>query len=123
MTIRLPTTSVQADSIAEFLRRNNCSARSYHAGKRLEEREAVQGAFLSGQCRVVVATVAFGMGIDKQQLGGVVHACMPRSLEEYVQQVRGLPCRSCQSVNRPCSLRFHSVRGFQSDNFSSKKHT
>lgn len=77
----------QADSIADFLARNRLSAKSYHAGKPLEERERVQAGFLSGAVRVVVATVAFGMGVDKQRLGGVVHACLPRSLEEYVQQV------------------------------------
>jgi superfamily II DNA helicase RecQ len=46
-----------------------------------------QTAFLSGGLRVVVATVAFGMGVDKQDLDAVLHTCLPHSLEEYVQQV------------------------------------
>lgn len=48
-----------------------------------------QAAFLSGRLRVVVATVAFGMGVDKPDLGAVLHTSLPHSLEEYVQQVRG----------------------------------
>lgn len=47
----------------------------------------LQSACLSGAVRVVVATVAFGMGVDKQDLDAVLHTCLPHSLEEYVQQV------------------------------------
>jgi superfamily II DNA helicase RecQ len=57
------------------------------AGKAMKDRDAVQEAFLKGRCRVVVATVAFGMGLDKQRLAAVVHLSLPRSLEDYVQQV------------------------------------
>lgn len=46
-----------------------------------------QDAFLRGYLRVMVATIAFGMGLDKPDLEAVIHANMPRSLEEYVQQV------------------------------------
>jgi ATP-dependent DNA helicase Q4 len=46
-----------------------------------------QGAFLRGSLRVVVATVAFGMGLDKPDLEAVLHTSLPHSLEEYVQQV------------------------------------
>lgn len=53
----------------------------------MKDRDAVQEAFLKGRCRVVVATVAFGMGLDKQRLAAVVHLSLPRSLEDYVQQV------------------------------------
>ncbi len=47
----------------------------------------MQGLFSKGQLRVVVATVAFGMGIDASFVRAVVHMSMPQSLEEYVQQV------------------------------------
>ena len=52
-----------------------------------QEREAIQASFCSGALRVVVATVAFGMGLDAAGVRGVVHMSLPRSLEEYVQQV------------------------------------
>lgn len=54
----------------------------------MQERELVQGMFSKGQLRVVVATVAFGMGIDASFVRAVVHLSMPQSLEEYVQQAR-----------------------------------
>jgi hypothetical protein len=54
-----------------------------------------QAAFLTGSICVVVATVAFGMGVDKQDLDAVLHTCLPHSLEEYVQQVRGAHCNVC----------------------------
>lgn len=53
-----------------------------------QEREAIQASFCSGALRVVVATVAFGMGLDAAGVRGVVHMSLPRSLEEYVQQVQ-----------------------------------
>jgi superfamily II DNA helicase RecQ len=52
-----------------------------------QERSAVEADFAGGRVRVVVATVAFGMGINLARVGAVVHAMLPRSLEEYVQQV------------------------------------
>jgi len=52
-------------------------------------RAKAQAAWTSGRCKVVVATVAFGMGIDKQNVRLVVHAALPRSLEQFVQEVRG----------------------------------
>ena len=48
----------------------------------------MQEAFCSGKLRVCVATVAFGMGVDYRGVSGVVHATLPRSPEEFVQQVR-----------------------------------
>ena len=53
----------------------------------LQERSATEADFAAGRVRVVVATVAFGMGINLAAVGAVVHATLPRSLEEYVQQV------------------------------------
>ncbi len=58
---------------------------------RLQERDRILTAFCAGRMRVVVATVAFGMGVDAQGVRGVVHMSLPRSLEEYVQQV-GVCC-------------------------------
>jgi len=59
---------------------------AYHAGLRAEERSRVQGAFMGGESRVVVATNAFGMGIDKADVRLVVHTHLPGTLESYYQE-------------------------------------
>eukprot|EP00798_Chlamydomonas_sp_ICE-L_P005332 gene5332-12927_t len=76
----------QADETAANLKRAGIRALSYHAGKSMDERLSVQRQFSEGQARVVVATVAFGMGVDTASIGAVVHTTLPRSLEDYVQQ-------------------------------------
>jgi ATP-dependent DNA helicase RecQ len=76
-----------AASMAGWLRRHGVPAAAYHAGLEPEERARVQDAFLDGRCRVVVATVAFGMGVDKADVRLVVHADLPGSLEAYAQEV------------------------------------
>lgn len=63
------------------------NAESYHAGRSAAKRKKVQNAFMSGKLRIVVATVAFGMGINKNNVRGVIHYNMPRSFESYVQEV------------------------------------
>ncbi len=72
--------------MARYLERQRISAAAYHAGLTLEARSAVQEAWLNGQCRVVVATNAFGMGIDKADVRVVVHLDLPDSLEAYFQE-------------------------------------
>ncbi|KAJ8891004.1 hypothetical protein PR048_010513 [Dryococelus australis] len=62
-------------------------AEPYHAGMSALRRKQVQKAFMSGQLRIVVATVAFGMGINKADIRGVIHYNMPRNFESYVQEV------------------------------------
>ncbi|KAM9302625.1 LOW QUALITY PROTEIN: ATP-dependent DNA helicase Q4 [Morus bassanus] len=62
-------------------------ADAYHAGLSAAERRRVQNSFMSGQLRVVVATVAFGMGLDKSDVRGVVHYNMPKNFESYVQEI------------------------------------
>ncbi|NXF41850.1 RECQ4 helicase, partial [Nyctibius bracteatus] len=62
-------------------------ADAYHAGLSPAERRRVQKAFMSGQLHVVVATVAFGMGLDKPDVRGVVHYNMPKNFESYVQEI------------------------------------
>ncbi|EFJ41773.1 hypothetical protein VOLCADRAFT_98196 [Volvox carteri f. nagariensis] len=77
----------QADEVAGWLQSTHgISASSYHAGRPLPDRNAVATSFRTGRTRVVVATVAFGMGVDHPSIGAVVHLQMPRSLEDYVQQ-------------------------------------
>ncbi|WIG60848.1 MAG: ATP-dependent DNA helicase RecQ [Ktedonobacterales bacterium] len=75
------------EKVAEFLRRRcHVNAIHYHAGMERDERERAQDDFISGRARVVAATVAFGMGIDKPDVRFIVHYQLPSSLEAYVQE-------------------------------------
>lgn len=62
-------------------------AECYHAGMSAAQRRRVQKRFMTGQLRVVVATVAFGMGLDKSDVRAIVHYDLPRSFESYVQEI------------------------------------
>ncbi len=75
------------EETAAFLRKHRVRAAAYHAGMEAADRDRVQDAFLSGAAEVVVATVAFGMGIDKADVRFVVHRDMPRSVEGYYQEI------------------------------------
>ncbi|HIG73861.1 MAG TPA: RecQ family ATP-dependent DNA helicase [Bacteroidetes bacterium] len=71
---------------ARRLRRNGIGAEPYHAGLDAETRTAVQRRWLAGETRVVTATSAFGMGIDKPDVRAVVHVALPPTLESYYQE-------------------------------------
>jgi len=75
----------KAEQLAYQLRQANISAEAYHAG--LENRGAVQDRFMNEETRVVVATIAFGMGIDKANIRFIVHFHPSRSLAAYYQEV------------------------------------
>ena len=75
------------DDLAAWLRRNGVRARAYHAGLTDEEREESQNAFARDEADVIVATVAFGMGIDKSNVRYVIHRDLPRSLEGWYQEI------------------------------------
>ncbi|XP_042048667.1 ATP-dependent DNA helicase Q-like 5 isoform X1 [Salvia splendens] len=77
----------ETDMISKYLCDNNISARSYHSGIPAKDRSRVQDLFCSNKIKVVVATVAFGMGLDKSDVGAVIHYSLPESLEEYVQEI------------------------------------
>ncbi|RXM27385.1 ATP-dependent DNA helicase Q4 [Acipenser ruthenus] len=62
-------------------------AESYHAGMTGAQRRRVQNNFMCGELRIVVATVAFGMGLDKSDVRGIIHYNMPKSFESYVQEI------------------------------------
>jgi ATP-dependent DNA helicase RecQ len=75
------------ETITDFLVRNGVSARAYHAGMDPETRSSAQDAFRRDDIDVIVATVAFGMGIDKSNIRYVIHRDMPRSIEGYYQEI------------------------------------
>jgi len=75
-----------AESLAEFLQRQDWACRFFHAGLQPHEKKDIQDEFKDGRLRVIVATNAFGMGVDKQDVRLVVHADIPGSLENYLQE-------------------------------------
>ncbi len=77
-------TRARCEELATVLRRRGISAAHYHAG--IENRAKVQDDFMIGRTRIVVATVAFGMGIDKPDIRFIVHFHLPPSLEAYYQE-------------------------------------
>lgn len=77
--------SVQADAQASA-KANGVSVEAYHAGMSVERRAGTQERFMSGETSVIVATVAFGMGVDKPDIRQVVHAYVPASIPAYAQE-------------------------------------
>ena len=76
-----------AEQIAEHLSQHGISANAYHAGLPHEQREGIQRQFMGGQLNCIVATIAFGMGIDKSDIRNVVHFDLPKSIENYSQEI------------------------------------
>jgi ATP-dependent DNA helicase RecQ len=79
-------TRKNAEAYAQALKKSGMRARVYHAGLENGIREKAQDVFMSGQLDVIVATNAFGMGVDKSDIRLVVHADIPRSPEAYYQE-------------------------------------
>ncbi len=79
-------TRKSVERTADYLAARHVSAIAYHAGLADEERRARQEAFVKDEVSVVVATIAFGMGIDKPNVRWVIHADLPRSVEGYYQE-------------------------------------
>lgn len=76
----------KAKEIAEYLQQQRISADFFHAGLSHEEKVRKQNAWKNDECRVIVSTNAFGMGIDKPDVRLVVHTDLPNSIEEYFQE-------------------------------------
>ena len=76
----------KVEELAEVLRANQINARAYHAGMESSVRSQTQDDFLMERLDVIVATIAFGMGIDKPDVRFVIHYDIPKSLEGYYQE-------------------------------------
>ncbi len=74
------------EELAQFLKQKGLTAEHFHAKLKPETKKSVQGDFIRGELRVIVATNAFGMGIDKPNVRLVIHADIPGSLENYMQE-------------------------------------
>jgi len=76
-----------AEQVAERLQAANIPAKAYHAGLKDEDRGSIQDWFMQSQRAVVVATIAFGMGIDKSNIRSIIHYNPSKSLENYAQEI------------------------------------
>jgi ATP-dependent DNA helicase RecQ len=76
----------RTEELAERLQREGWAAAAFHAGLDAPEKKRIQEAFVTGEIRVICATNAFGMGVDKDDVRVVIHADIPGSLENYIQE-------------------------------------
>ena len=86
-TIIYVTLQKTAESVAEQLIQNGINAHHYHAGMRNDQREDIQNRFMNGEINCIVATIAFGMGIDKKDIRRIIHYDLPKSIENYSQEI------------------------------------
>ena len=86
-TIVYVTLQRTAERAAEFLSEAGLNARAYHAGMDSEERHAIQDSFMASDNAIIVATIAFGMGVDKANIRYVYHYNLPKGLESYCQEI------------------------------------
>ena len=86
-TIVYVTLQRTAETVAEELNKSGFPARAYHAGMANDKRTTVQDWFMNSSDAIVVATIAFGMGIDKSDIRYVYHYNLPKSLENYSQEI------------------------------------
>ncbi len=86
-TIVYVTLQRTAERVAEFLAEHGLQAKPYHAGLKAENRAEIQDEFMASERGVVVATIAFGMGIDKSNIRYVYHYNLPKSLENLAQEI------------------------------------
>ncbi|KAJ7158357.1 P-loop containing nucleoside triphosphate hydrolase protein [Mycena crocata] len=80
------STRESCKKLAEKLRKNKITARPYHAGMDKTDKDSAYADWKSNKCRIIVATIAFGMGIDKADVRFVIHYDLPKNLEGYFQE-------------------------------------
>ena len=76
-----------AETVAQYLTQQGINACAYHAGFDSDTRSQIQQNFMAGNIQVIVATIAFGMGIDKSDIRFVIHYDLPKSIENYSQEI------------------------------------
>ena len=86
-TIVYVTLQKTAGEVAAFLQGKGIGALPYHGGMADEQREDIQNRFMAGDIDCIVATIAFGMGIDKKDIRRVIHYDLPKSIENYSQEI------------------------------------
>ncbi len=86
-TLVYVTLQKTAEVVADYLQQNDLPARAYHAGLRPEERDEIQDWFMQSSDAIVVATIAFGMGIDKSDIRAIYHYNASKSIENYAQEI------------------------------------
>lgn len=86
-TIVYVTLQRTAEEVAEYLSNNGHEATAYHAGLKSEDRTTIQNHFMQSPHAVIVATIAFGMGVDKSDIRYVYHYNLPKGLESYSQEI------------------------------------
>jgi ATP-dependent DNA helicase RecQ len=79
-------TRKESEVVAKYLKENNIKAAAYHAGMTADRRSKIQNDFMENKFKVIVATIAFGMGVDKADIRFVIHVGMPSSPEGYYQE-------------------------------------
>lgn len=95
----------KADTLAQRLTNDGMNARPYHGKMHVQEKTANQNAFISGEVPIMVATSAFGMGVDKKDVGMVIHYEISDSLENYIQEA-GRAGRN-ENINADCLVLFN----------------
>ncbi len=86
-TIVYVTLQKTAEDISRWLNQNQIQAEAYHAGLKGDVREQIQERFMSSQDQCIIATIAFGMGIDKNNIRHIIHYDLPKSIENYAQEI------------------------------------
>ena len=75
-----------AEQVATYLQKNQLSAQAFHAGLPTELKQEIQERFMAGEIKTIIATIAFGMGVDKADIRHVYHYNLPKTIENYIQE-------------------------------------